>query len=81
MTSMLLIDTGISQYVINTLVTCSHVIAIQWRSEGGQGGGICPRAPPGGGRQNPAKDFLKIYIRKNFNNSERKKFKCSNFFF
>ena len=33
MTSMLLIDTGISQYVINTLVTCSHVIAIyryQW---------------------------------------------------
>ena len=28
MTSMLLIDTGISQYVINTLVTCSHVIAI-----------------------------------------------------
>ena len=28
MTSMLLIDTGISQYGINTLVTCSHVIAI-----------------------------------------------------
>ena len=24
----ILIDTGISQYVINTLVTCSHVIAI-----------------------------------------------------
>ena len=28
MTSMLLIDTGISQYVINTFVTCSHVKAI-----------------------------------------------------
>ena len=28
---------------------------IQWRSEGGAGGGICPRAPPGGGRQNPDK--------------------------
>ena len=35
----------------------------QWRSEGGQGGDICPRAPPGGGRQNPAKEFLKNYIR------------------
>ena len=35
----------------------------QWRSEGGTGGGgICPRAPLGGGRQNPAKEFLKIYI-------------------
>ena len=43
----------------------------QWRSEGGAGGGICPRAPPGGGRQNPAKEFLKIYIRRNFKNSER----------
>ena len=41
----------------------------------GAGGGICPRAPPGGGRQNPAKDFFKIYIRRNFNNSERKKIK------
>ena len=34
-------------------------------------GGSCPRAPPGGGRQNPAKEFYKIYIRKNFENSER----------
>ena len=25
---------------------------------GGQGGGICPRAPPGGGRQNPANNFF-----------------------
>ena len=29
-------------------------------ARGGQGGGICPRAPPGGGRQNPAKDLKKI---------------------
>ena len=28
----------------------------QWRSEGGS----CPRAPPEGGRQNPAKEFLKF---------------------
>ena len=41
----------------------------QWRSEGGQGGGSCPRAPPEGGRQNPAKDFFKIYIRRTFYNS------------
>ena len=47
----------------------------QWRSEGGQGGGggICPRAPPGGGRQNPVKDLKKNYIRRNCINSERKK--------
>ena len=43
----------------------------QWRSEGGQGGGICPRAPPGGGRQNHAKEFFKIYILRNFEKSER----------
>ena len=30
----------------------------QWRSEGGQGGGSCPRAPPEGGRQNPTKEFF-----------------------
>ena len=35
-------------------------------ARGGAGGGICPRAPPGGGRQNPAKDLKKIYIRRNF---------------
>ena len=44
---------------------------LQWRSEGGgrrggQEGGICPRAPPGGGRQNPAKDLKKIYIKEKF---------------
>ena len=44
---------------------------IQWRSEGGTGGGICPRAPPGGGRQNPDKEFFKIYILRNFEKSER----------
>ena len=44
----------------------------QWRSEGGAGGGgICPRAPPGGGRQNHAKEFFKIYILRNFEKSER----------
>ena len=36
-------------------------------ARGGQGGGgICPRAPPGGGRQNPALKKLKIYIWRNF---------------
>ena len=34
-------------------------------------GGSCPRAPPGGGRQNPAKEFFLIYILRNFKNSER----------
>ena len=29
-------------------------------SSGVARGGICPRAPPGGGRQNPAKKILKI---------------------
>ena len=43
----------------SVMVSC-HV---QWRSEGGSRRGICPRAPPGGGRQNPVKEFLKIYIR------------------
>ena len=51
--------------------------APQWRSEGG----ICPRAPPGGWRQNPAKDFLKIYIRRNFKNSDRKNKNVVIFFF
>ena len=52
----------------------------QWRSEGGGmggrgagvgarvgagGGSSCPRAPPGGGRQNPAKEFFKIFILRN----------------
>ena len=44
----------------------------QWRSKGGQGGG--GHLPPGAarrGRQNPAKEFFKIYIRRNFKNSER----------
>ena len=45
--------------------------SVQWRSEGGAGGGICPRAPPGGGRQNPDKEFFKIYILRNFEKSER----------
>ena len=32
-----------------------------WRIERGRGWGSCPRAPPrGGGRQNPAKEFLKF---------------------
>ena len=30
-------------------------------ARGGRGAN-CPRAPPGGGRQNPAKEFLKFYI-------------------
>ena len=48
------------------------VQSLQWRSEGGgAGGGICPRAPPGGGRQNHAKEFFKIYILRNFEKSER----------
>ena len=51
----------------------------QWRSEGGAGGGICPRAPPGGGRQNPAKYFLKNYIRRNLIILKEKKLKCSHF--
>ena len=29
-------------------------------------GGSCPRSPPRGGRQNPAKEFLKNYILKKF---------------
>ena len=33
----------------------------QWRSEGGRGGGQLPRAQPGGGRQNPAKEFKNLY--------------------
>ena len=39
---------------------------------GGRGGGSsCPRAPPGGGRQKPAKEFfLNLYIEK-FLKSER----------
>ena len=40
-------------------------------ARGGAGGGICPRAPPGGGRQNHAKEFFKIYILKNFEKFER----------
>ena len=36
---------------------------LQWRSEGG---GICPRAPPGGGRQNPAKDLKKNLYKEKF---------------
>ena len=49
-------------------------------ARGGAGGGSCPRAPPGGGRQNPAKEFFKIYIRRNFLNSEGIKWKCSHFY-
>ena len=45
---------------------------MQWRSEGGQGGGgSCPRAPPGGGRQNPKKEFKKNYILRNFKKYEK----------
>ena len=33
-------------------------------ARGGRGDS-CPRAPPGGGRQNPVKEFLKIYILRN----------------
>ena len=50
---------------------CSRLTLSGVARGGGQGGGSCPRAPPGGGRQNPAKEFLKIYIRRNFKNSER----------
>ena len=39
-------------------------------ARGGRGG-ICPRAPPGGGRQNHVKEFFKIYILRNFEKSER----------
>ena len=39
-------------------------------ARGGRGG-ICPRAPPGGGRQNHAKEFFKIYILRNFEKSEK----------
>ena len=53
------------------LIMMSMCEVAQWRSEGGAGGGICPRAPPGGGRQNPAKNFYKIYMRRDFKNSER----------
>ena len=35
-------------------------------ARGGQGGGICPRAPPRGGRQNPAKDFKKKLYKEKF---------------
>ena len=34
-------------------------------------GDSCPRAPPGGGRQNPAKEFKKNYILRNFLKSEK----------
>ena len=40
------------------LVSIKSFSLSQWRSEGGAGGGICPRAPPGGGRQNHAKEFF-----------------------
>ena len=35
------------------------------------GGAAAPGRRPKGGRQNPVKEFLKIYIRRNFKNSER----------
>ena len=38
---------------------------------GGGRGGSCPRAPPRGGRQNPAKELKKICIRKSYKNAER----------
>ena len=41
----------------------STVIAEQLRSEGG--------GPPGGGRQNPVKEFKKIYILRNYKKSEK----------
>ena len=41
---------------LNEATSLTHLLdGHQWRSEGG---GICPRAPPGGGRQNHAKDFF-----------------------
>ena len=46
-------------------------MCIQWRSEGGAGGTAAPGRRPEGGRQNPAKEFFKIYIRRNFKNSKR----------
>ena len=57
---------GIANCDVMSCTEASKLIGLQWRIEGGAGGGICPRSPPGGGRQNPAKDFFKIYIRRNF---------------
>ena len=37
----------------------------------GAGEGSCPRAPPRGGRQNPDKEFFKIYIRRNKKNKRK----------
>ena len=41
------------------------------RPSGVARGGSCPRAPPGGRRQNPAKEFIKMYIWGIVLNSER----------
>ena len=45
-------------------------------ARGGRGG-ICPRAPSEGGRQNHAKEFFKIYILRNFEKSETIQWKFS----
>ena len=47
---------------------------------GGAGGASAPGRRPEGGAKILPKIKKKIYIRRNFNNSERKKIKCSHFF-
>ena len=42
------------------IVTLTLTLTLSGVARGGKGGGSCPRAPPGGGRQNPAKEFLKF---------------------
>ena len=64
--SMLLGIPSSSTYKKSTLLMVQHSGVAR-----GAGGGICPRAPPGGGRQNHAKEFFKIYILINFEKSER----------
>ena len=55
------------------MATCSNQTRANGSgvARGAGGGGICPRAPPGGGRQNPAKKNLKIYIWRNFLKPQR----------
>ena len=46
-------------YEIRVHAHSEYIIMCSGVARGGQGGGgICPRAPPGGGRQNHAKEFF-----------------------